>query len=251
MKMKKSYLLDFIEKYYLSGTVEAAAWDISEDTLSTKIITEDKSLMGEVVVNKAGFTGIDTKIGILNSGLLSKFLSLMDDEFELDLQNINESGEEKYVSVQMRDKKQQLNYMLSDLLVIPKPKGLKDEPPYDLEIGLTKEFMNDYIKVKGVFSETKIATLLKNRDGEYKLVLGYSSINTNRAFLDVKVNEINSVDKTISYNADYIKEIFSANKGAKKAVFKISSEGLGFVAFEGDNYTAKYYIVEADTDFSN
>ena len=75
------------------------------------------------------------------------------------------------------------------------------------------------------------------------IILGYSTINTNRISMKVDCKCDGDVSP-ISFSAKYLKEILNANRGSKSATLKISSQGLAHIQFETDNITSKYYLVE-------
>jgi hypothetical protein len=68
--------------------------------------------------------------------------------------------------------------------------------------------------------------------------------------MDIEVDgeQNKSIDRPISFNAEYFKNILTANKGAKLAKLEVSDEGLAYVHIEDGDYTANYYLVEAETD---
>ena len=53
--MQKSKLDKFIQKYNLGGNVNSVKWKSNGDTLSTSFVTPDKSLLGNVKVDKFPF----------------------------------------------------------------------------------------------------------------------------------------------------------------------------------------------------
>ena len=75
------------------------------------------------------------------------------------------------------------------------------------------------------------------------IILGYSTINTNRISMKVDCKCDGDV-APISFSAKYLKEILNANRNSKSATLKISSQGLAHIQFETDNITSKYYLVE-------
>ena len=54
--MQKSKLDRFIQKYNLGGNVNSVKWKSDGSSLSTAFVTPDKSLLGNVKVNKYSFT---------------------------------------------------------------------------------------------------------------------------------------------------------------------------------------------------
>jgi len=132
--------------------------------------------------------------------------------------------------------------MLADLSVIPVVPDLKQVPPFNAEITLDDEFTSKFIKSKGALSESDTFTF-SCIGGKGEVVLGYSTINTNRISISVDCKCDGDV-QPISFSAKYLKEILNANRGSKSATLKISSQGLSYIEFETDTITAKYYLVE-------
>ena len=246
--MEKERLLDFIERYHLGGEIEAVVWETAKGALLTKFITGDKSMIGDVMMsNFVGFED-EVELGVLTTSHLVKMVSGLSDDISLKLNKIENDDEIKYVSIGVNDNNDHITYMLSDLSVVQRSKGLKQVPEFHLNFNLTGDFINRYIKHKGALSETKIFTILKDKIGDYKIVLGYSQINTNRIEMDIEGKSSTDVDRPISFNADYFKNILTANKDAKLATLQVSDEGLAYIHIEDGDYIANYYLVEAETD---
>ena len=247
--MEKERLLDFVERYHLGGEIEAVVWETTKGTLLTKFITGDKSMIGDVTMNN--FMGFESEveIGVLTTSDLVKMMTVLSDDVNLKLNKIENEDETKHVSIDLTDNNNDVTYMLSDLSVVQRSKGLKQVPEFHLKFDLTKDFVDTYIKAKSALSETKIFTILKNKDGDYKVILGYSQVNTNRITMGIEGdNNSVDIDRPISFNAEYFKNILTANKGAKLATLQVSGEGLAYVHIEDGDYTANYYLVEAETD---
>lgn len=247
--MKKESILDFINRYHLGGKIESAAWSFENGAVTTKFRSGDKSFMGMVTKNKFGFDE-NCQIGILTTGQLVKLLSIMSDEFDFGLNKHSAGDEEKIVSMNLVNGRSRINYMLADLTVIPKAKGLKAEPDYNLTINITNEFIDMFIKGKGALPDTKSFTLVKNKKtGEYEVVIGFSSTNSNSVYIPVEVENVDrDLDEPISFSAEYFKEILSANKGADTFKFTVSDQGISHTRVSGGDYEIDYYLAEVQTD---
>ena len=68
--MNKITLDTFIQKYNLGGSINSVKWESKGNKLVTKFVTPDKSLLGEVVVDKFGFE--DAELGIYQTDQLQK-----------------------------------------------------------------------------------------------------------------------------------------------------------------------------------
>ena len=121
----------FINKYNLGGEIKSVKWKSDGNSLSTRFISGDKSLVGNVKLDK--ITDIKpSEVGVYNTAQLVSLLGILGDDVDLDY---NQMGD-KFVSIDMKDKLgTRTKYMLSDLSVIPTPPDLKNLPSeWDLEI---------------------------------------------------------------------------------------------------------------------
>ena len=139
--MNKQRLTRFIQKYYLNGTVNSIVLRSSSDNLSARFISGDKTLLGELSLDKSQIE--DCEIGVYNTEQLSKLLSVLDDDINV---SINKAGE-KAISLKVSDAHSSVNYMLSDVSVINKPPQLKQVPEFHVEIDVTPQFINKFIAV--------------------------------------------------------------------------------------------------------
>ena len=81
--MNKNKVSRFIDKYYLSGNVASVVLNSKGDTLSTRFITGDKSLLGELSMNSWNFE--DVELGVYNTEQLVKLLDVLSDDVEMKL----------------------------------------------------------------------------------------------------------------------------------------------------------------------
>ena len=236
--MQKDKLNRFIQKYNLGGNVNSVKWDSKGNKLITKFVTPDKSLLGEVVVDKFGFE--DAELGIYQTDQLQKLLNVLTDDINLSLKKVGS----KAVSLKVSDNATSVDYVLSDLTIIPQPPRFKHIPNFGTQIKLDSNFINTFIKGKSALSDVDFFTIV-NKDGDLSVVIGYASTNTNR--VNIPVNSIsNDITDSISFNANFFKEILVANKECTEAIFKISTEGLSKLEFKVDDYTSTYFLVASE-----
>lgn len=236
--MQKDKLNRFIQKYNLGGNVNSVKWDSKGNKLITKFVTPDKSLLGEVVVDKFGFE--DAELGIYQTDQLQKLLNVLTDDINLSMKKVGS----KAVSLKVSDNATSVDYVLSDLTIIPQPPNLKHIPKFGTQIKLDSNFINTFIKGKSALSDVDFFTIV-NKDGDLSVVIGYASTNTNR--VNIPVNSIsNDITDSISFNANFFKEILVANKECTEAIFKISTEGLSKLEFKVDDYTSTYFLVASE-----
>ncbi len=233
--MNKQKLVRFINKYYLSGTVNSVILNSKAGKISTRFISADKTLLGELEMDKWPFE--DAEVGIYSTDQFIKLLGVLDEDVNV---SINKAGD-KSISLKVTDSNSAVNYMLSDTSIISKPSPMKRIPNFELKINMTPSVMNKFISGKGALSETDNFTVITDGTNT-KLVIGYSSINTNRVTIPVTTSESSDIDNT-TFNANIFKEVLSANKECESATLEVSSEGLSKIVFNVDDYSVTYYLV--------
>jgi len=240
--MKKQTINTFIDKYSLNGTIESVKWviDSANKQIKTASISDDKNVLSFVVIkDSAGLN--DAEIGINDTAKLKKLLSVLNDEVNISFN----MREDKIVSISLTGESTDVQYVTADLSVIPKVPELKKLPPFNLEIPLTKEFVTTFVKAKNALSDVDTLTFTKDKKDKLKLVIGFSSVNSNRISIDFKPTEgKDTLSKTIHFSAKYLKEILTSNNDCENAVLKISDAGIAHVEFNNDVFNSSYYLVE-------
>jgi len=232
--MDKSKLVKFINKYYLGGNVNSVAINSDGNGLSTRFVSGDKSLLGEVKLNNYSITQAD--FGVYQTDALLKMLSVLDNDISVDLVK----ADEKAISIDAKDSGAKVRYMLSDLSVINTPPQLKQIPEFELLLNVDKTFVSKFISGKGALPDTESFTIVSGDKPE--VVIGYSSIATNRVAVPVENQTDNTIDN-ISFNANLFKDVLEANKECEAAVLEVSSEGLARITFNVGDYKSTYYLV--------
>ena len=168
--MNKKRLIRFIGKYYLNGTVNSVILNSKSDKLTTRFISGDKTLLGELSMDKSQIE--ECEVGVYNTEQLTKLLSVLDDDINVSVVK----SENKSIALKVSDSNSSVNYMLSDVSVINKPPQLKDVPEFQLKINVTPQFINKFISGKGALSDTDNFTVVTDDNGT-KLVIGYFQSN--------------------------------------------------------------------------
>ena len=233
--MDKYKLTRFIDKYHLGGNVNAVVINSKGDTLSTRFITGDKALLGELEMNSWSFQ--DTELGVYDTEQLSRLLGVLDDDVSL---NLTQSGD-KAIALEISDQYSKVNFMLSDKSVINQPPPLKGIPEFQLKIKVDTNFITRFIGGKSALPDTDTFTVITSNDG-VKLVIGYSSINTNRVTIPVETETYEDIEN-VSFNANLFKDVLVANKECESATLEVSEKGLSKINFKVDQYDVTYYLV--------
>ena len=230
--MNKHSLNRFIDKYYLGGNCSSVVIKSDGTNLSTRFITGDKNLLGELKMSDWKFD--KAELGVYNTEQLVKLLSVMSDNISM---NLTKAGD-KVVSLKVSDSASSVNYMLSDLSVIGQVPNMKSVPDFEVKIKVDKSFMNKFVAGKGALADTDNFTVLTSDDG-VKVVIGYAEINTNRVTLPVQTETYDVIDN-VSFNANLFRDVLVANKECESATLEVSSQGLARIKFKIDEYDATY-----------
>ena len=233
--MDKYKLTRFIDKYHLGGNVNAVVINSKGDTLSTRFITGGKDLLGELEMNSWQFK--DAELGVYDTEQLSRLLGVLDDDVTI---NLTQSGD-KAIALEISDSYSKVNFMLSDKSVINQPPPLKELPNFQLKIKVDTNFITRFIGCKSALPDTDTFTVITSDNG-VKLVIGYSSINTNRVTIPVETEIYEDIDK-VSFNANLFRDVLVANKECESATLHVSEQGLAKINFKVDQYDATYYLV--------
>lgn len=229
--MEKVKFDGFINRYNLGGEVESVMVKSEGSNLSVRMISDDKTLLGDVSVSGTDFP--NGEFGIYTTSQLRGLLSVLDNTIDV---------EEVTGALKFSDKGTKMQYMLAAPSVIPAVPDLKALPPFNVEITLNDEFVNKFIKSKGALADADTFTFTC-KDNKGEIILGYSSINSNRISISVDCTCDGDVDP-IAFSAKYLKAILLANKGSNSSSLKISSQGLAHLNFVDGDYTSNYYLVE-------
>jgi len=160
--------------------------------------------------------------------------------------NVKKSGD-KAVGMTFDDTNTEVTFVLADATVIPAVPDLKKLPPFEMTIEMDEQFINTFVKAKGALADVDtFAVMSEGEDETANVVLGFSSLNTNRVKLKAKTTEATELKPT-SFSAKYLREILVANKDAKGGKLEISSKGLARTSFNVDNIKSTYYLVQIDT----
>jgi len=235
--MNKQKLTGFIEKYSLGNTIESVPWSIKDNTLTTDFVSEDRTLLGNLTLNS--FELDDSEVGIYNTTQLQKMISVLSSDITVKLKK----ADERAIAIDMTDGEVSLNFMLSDLDIIPKAPKLKTLPDTTVVIDIDNDFITKFVRAKNALSESDNFTVISN--GITQIILGESDTNTNKININVKT-VTNSKLSAISFNANYLKEILAANRDHTTGKMEVCAGGLAILSFSNADYTSKYYLVQTN-----
>jgi len=233
--MNKITLDTFIQKYNLGGNVNSVKWNSDGETLSTRFVSSDKSLLGELTLTKQ--TLPEFEVGVYDTPLLSKMLGTLADKVDFTLTKVDNNP----VAFHLNDSVISVDYVLAAVGVIPDVPDLKNEPEYNTLVNIDTQFINSFIRGKGALAD--VETFAVNPvDGGLEFVIGYSDINSNRISIKVQSGAVSLTDPVV-FNANLFKEVLNANKECSKATLQISDKGLAHIEFNVDDFNVKYWLV--------
>ena len=240
--MNKSKLVSFINKYYLNGTVNSVVLNSNSNTkqLSTRFISVDKNLLGEVTMEDWDFE--TSEIGVYSTDQFIKLLGVLDEDIRV---HLTKAGD-KAISLRVTDSNSAVNYMLSDTTIINAPPQMKQVPEFEIEIDVTPQLITKFISGKSALSDEEYFTVISNGENT-KLVIGYASVNTNRVTIPVTTTKSSAIQNT-SFDANLFKEVLSANKDCESATLQVSSEGLSRITFNISGFSSTYFLVASSTN---
>ncbi len=79
--MEKNRLSRFISKYNLAGLVESVAWNAEGGKLSTKFVSDDKTVLGVVTLDNFDFE--NATVGVYNTNTLKSLLNVLGNDVQI------------------------------------------------------------------------------------------------------------------------------------------------------------------------
>ena len=236
--MEKSKLEKFITKYNLAGSCESVIFKSDGETLSVRAISDDKNVLGEVSVEDIKFP--EGEFGVYETKKLRSILSVLDENFTIK-PSVNNG---KTTGLGIADGSTKATFVLADSTVIPAVPDLKKLPPIDFTITLDEKFVTTFIKAKSALNEVETFAVMSNgEENTAEVVIGHSTMNTNRITVTAKTDKAVKMEP-ISFSANYLRDILTANKEVTNGTLQVSSKGLSVVKFSSNGYTSTYYLVQ-------
>ena len=236
--MNKITLDTFIQKYNLGGNINSVKWESNGDTLSTRFISPDKSLLGELSLTKQSLPNFE--VGVYDTPLLSKMMGTLADKVDFSLTK-SPVDDSQPVAFNFTDGKISVDYVLAALGVIPDVPEMKAIPEFNTLVNIDTQFINSFIRGKGALSDVEHFSI-QPADGGVEFVIGFSDINSNRISIKVKSGAV-KLTEPIIFNANLFSQVLAANKECSKAVLQVADKGLAHIEFKIDDFSVKYYLV--------
>lgn len=241
--MRKELVNKFISMYYLGGIIkDAVQWEVNNKTVTAKITSEDRTVMG--TINANNFDLEDCNLIIRDTTDVLKQLAPHAAEIQLSLQ----TKDEKVVNLLIDSNENfaiHSEQPLGDESILRKTASLKQKPAFELTIELNAELVSKILSIKGSIADSKTFTFV-TKDDKLQMIVGYASdINTTKTTIELPVTFNTQIDLTHkSFSSDNLAQILQANKDLINGTISIFSQGLIQVAFEHDGLTSEYYLIQ-------
>jgi len=243
--INKLKLVSIINKYYL-GVNESVKWSIKDNTLSINFMTPTKDVIGSVIYD--GFELEDSQLAIYDTKKLQNLISICSGDLLLEL----EKTKEIYTKFKISDLNFNLNYALSDPLLIDKV-GTVNVPDWVVKLDLTPEDIENIIKAKSALAgiDNMLVTTTQDLDGNdvVEFIFGDELGHNNKITYQI-IGDIKEQNMKLPFNSDMLKIILQSNKDMDGGKLYLSTMGLMKLEFSNNGISSEYFVVRrAETNF--
>ena len=239
--MDKQLLTSVIEKYYLGGIHEKVKWTVKDKKVTILFTSATKDLAGSVEAD--GFDIDDCTLGVYDTNKLLKLVNITNQFVQLNVETKGDVATKLHIA----DMEYDLVYHLADLRMMPMETMVLDESQitFGYQFDIDNEFIERYNKAKKALGsdEVKLQALF-NDEGEkgiYFTLGGKTSYDDKISFqATAPLFEVPSSE--YQYNANYLFEIFSENKGAAGTGYFDENGILKLEFTTEDSIKSLYYL---------
>lgn len=245
--INKTDLVSIISKYYLNGLIESVKWEIEDQNLTIKFMSNDKTMLGKVTYK--GIDLEDSVIGISNTTQLNRLIAITNGY--IDLKYIKQH--KMITKLIISDNQFTTNYALADTMIIPKAGEYIGDGVYNIEAELDNESINAIVKAKSALadSDTVVFKPHTNDDGELQLEMqfGGNIEHANKVSFfapNITTHDL-PYDFKVQYLSNIIKEIMYCNKDVVYCKMSINLDGIMRLTFDNGNLQSEYFIVAKES----
>lgn len=240
--MDKKFLLSSVDKFYLNGLVEKTIWEVKNNVLGVNFMSNNRDMTGTVFAN--GFDTLDKeKIAVFNLSQLYKLIEITGQEVNICLEKQHKVS----TKILFSDDQYEVEYALSDALLIPKTPEVEEPAEFEFEFDITKELIDKYIKAKKALSSAELITVDitydKDSKGIISFTLGESNSYSNKISFSSSATKLTIPSNSLIFNAEYIKEIFNSNKDLVTGKGFLTNDGLMKLKFNTADIASTYYLI--------
>lgn len=233
--MKKPYLEDVIEKYYLGGLVERVKIQIIDKRLMTQFISSQKNLVG--VLDAPNMELPDCEFGVYDTSQLLKLIGITNHFLVLDVE-MNKGIANKLL---IADNEFNLEYALADTMLTPSVPSI-NEPNYAMVAELDEEFVARFLKAKKALG-TEVFTVKQGSEATMEFMLGGVEGYTNKINFNIKLKQSSVPGDPIKFPINEFGEILSANKQFTSGELSVSEDGLLKIEFTNEEGVKVTYLL--------
>jgi hypothetical protein len=236
--MNKQKLLTFIDTCNVGEVIEAVKIVSDGTDLCTECTSVDTSIWATVKLKNAGMDKY--VLSIFSLSRLKSFLKVLGEEITI-TPHLNG---DKLTGLFLNDGVTEVNFVLSEESIIPKPKSPKKLPDPDIEIPIDEGFVSRFIKAKAILSDKDTFTLLMDKKTfKLEFVIGHSMINSDRIRLDINpIPGKDRLDNPISFNANHLREILACNRDCTSSTLSVYTKGLATISFSVGDFESRYQL---------
>ena len=236
--MKKNYIVDNIQKYYLGGLTKEVIWNLVGGKATIDFATETKDAVGQVTFD---LPLPDGQLAIYNTDALLRLIGITNEEIQIELSKGPTGLIDK---LKIQDNKFDLNYHLSDINSIPEVPNVQ-EVDYDFSFKINDEFISGFLKSHNALEKVKDVTLntATTTQGEnvVEIILGERSQHSHKIKF-TELAEFTSQSDLLPFSAIVLREVLAANKGTEGIMY-VSNKGLAKLEFSSEKGLSKYFVV--------
>lgn len=240
--INKHDLQSVIGKYYLNGLVESVKWLTNDNVLEIDFQSPNKDMIGRV--NHTNFPLENSELAVFDTSKLNKLLGVTSGELFLEL----EKTQKVFTKLKISDMNYNLNFSLTDLLLIPSVGEVTESGEYEIVSELDSESITAIIKAHNALeSDNVVVKLDKDLDLQDVLVLSFGDVSNHTNKIEYQVPNTTLKDvpygTELPFNSSTFKTILNNNKDATKAIMKINTKGYIKFEFEGEDWSSYYYTI--------
>jgi hypothetical protein len=239
--MEKQLLTSVIEKYYLGGIHEKVKWTIKDKKITILFTSATKDLAGSIEAD--GFDLDDCVIGVYDTNKLLKLINITNQFVQLSVETKNGTS----TKLSIADNEYDLVYHLADLRMMSTETMVLDESQIDFNYSFTidSDFIERYNKAKKALGsdEVRIQALF-NEEGDKGIyfTLGGKTSHDDKISFQSTDSIFSIPSDEYQFNANYLLEIFTENKGAN-GTGKFDENGILKLEFIDErNIKSLYYL---------
>ena len=240
--MKKETLIRFIDKYNLGDLIPAVNWKViaADKQLKARGELQQKTFAMDVTLKDFEEFKEDVRVPVAATQKVKSMLAPFGDDITLTL---NKNGD-RVLGFVIADQDCESYCTAAEPSAIPPvSKDLTDKHVYDVEISLTEEFVDKFLKARNALSEVEEFTVKMNKKDQVEFVLGYAVANTNRISLVAPTR--NGKDKfdgqPIRFLAKNFVELLKANKEMTDGVIYLKAGGVIKIVYSSPEFDCQYW----------